>query len=249
MQNQDLKILSRALDHLKSGFSGFPDDLEDEAKIQNILMEVATRMQNNFPYFQPQYAGQMLKPPHVIARLSYMLSLYINPNNHALDGGRASSEMEKEVIVEIAKMFGWKVSLGHLTSGGTVANLEALWVSGKIHPGKAIVASELSHYTHERISGVLKLPFNKIKCNQNGKLDLGHLEQEISKGNVGTVVVTMGTTGLGTVDPLDEILELQTKYAQFHPFRIHADAAYGGYFGLVSDLDVNMDFSLMAVDV
>jgi glutamate/tyrosine decarboxylase-like PLP-dependent enzyme len=42
----------------------------------------------------------------------------------------------------------------------------------------------------------------------------------------------MGTTGLGAVDSLPDILELQAEYG----FRIHADAAYGGYFGLASRL-------------
>jgi hypothetical protein len=36
----------------------------------------------------------MLKPPHPLARAAYALAMGINPNNHALDGGRASSRME-----------------------------------------------------------------------------------------------------------------------------------------------------------
>jgi glutamate/tyrosine decarboxylase-like PLP-dependent enzyme len=48
---------------------------------------------------------------------------------------------------------------------------------------------------------------------------------------VGTVVVTLGTTAIGAVDPLDQVLELKEKYG----FRIHVDAAYGGYFGLIPD--------------
>jgi glutamate/tyrosine decarboxylase-like PLP-dependent enzyme len=52
----------------------------------------------------------------------------INPNNHALDGGRASSAMEKEAVAQIALMFGWKKHSGHLTSSGIFANLEALWI-------------------------------------------------------------------------------------------------------------------------
>jgi tyrosine decarboxylase / aspartate 1-decarboxylase len=46
------------------------------------------------------------------------------------------------------------------------------------------------------------------------------------------VVVTMGTTATGSVDPLAEILPLRQKYG----FRIHADAAYGGYFHLAGNL-------------
>jgi tyrosine decarboxylase / aspartate 1-decarboxylase len=50
----------------------------------------------------------MLKPPHPVARAAYALAMKINPNNHALDGGRASSAMEVEAVREIAAMFGWK---------------------------------------------------------------------------------------------------------------------------------------------
>src|SRR5512138_362604 len=113
--------------------------------MEKILAEVAGRLTDNFPYFHPLYAGQMLKPPHPVARLAYALAMYINPNNHALDGGRASSALEKEAVGEIAAMFGWREFLGHLTSGGTMANLEALWVAGLLTPGKKILASEQAH--------------------------------------------------------------------------------------------------------
>jgi len=199
------------------------------------MMIVAEKLQNNYPYFQPNYAGQMLKPPHAIARMAYMLSLYINPNNHALDGGRESSKMEKDVIAKMSNMFGWENSLGHLTSGGTFANLEALWIAGKLYPNKKILASELAHYTHQRISSVLGLAFGLVECDQSGKMDLNCLEKMLSKGDIGTVVVTFGTTGIGSIDPLSDILELQKKYH----FRIHVDAAYGGYYVLAENLSEN----------
>src|SRR5205814_32751 len=52
------------------------------------------------------------------------------------------------------------------------------------------------------------------------------------RGHVGTVVATMGTTAIGSVDPLPEILSLREHFG----FRLHADAAYGGYFGLAANL-------------
>ncbi|MFC5861033.1 pyridoxal phosphate-dependent decarboxylase family protein [Acidicapsa dinghuensis] len=199
----------------------------------SVLEEVATRMGDNYPYFHPLYAGQMLKPPHPVARAAYMLAMAINPNNHARDGGRASSEMEIEAVAEIARMFGWgeRGFLGHLTSSGTFANLEALWVAGQLAPGKRIVAQENAHYTHSRISAVLHLPFSKIAADRQGHMDLNALENELRRGDVGTVVVTMGTTALGTVDPLPEILALRDRYG----FRVHLDAAYGGYFRLIAE--------------
>ncbi len=126
-------LLSRATELLEAEFSALPG-LAPAAEIDrmaSVLEGVAHRLGDNYPYFHPLYAGQMLKPPHPLARAAYALAMKINPNNHARDGGRASSEMEIEAVREIAGMFGWTEYLGHLTSSGTLANLEALWVAGQ----------------------------------------------------------------------------------------------------------------------
>ena len=231
---ETLEILKEALKNLEQGFSDLPDIhvADDKERIKRVILEVAERMKDNYPYFHPYYAGQMLKPPHPVARLAYMLSLWINPNNHALDGGRASSSMEKEAVIEIAKLFKWKNFLGHLTGGGTMANMEGLWISGLLSPGRKIVASEQAHYTHHRISELLGLPFESVPCDANARMNIDSLVKILERGEVGTVVATIGTTGTGSVDPLSRILALKEKYH----FRLHADAAYGGYFILVDNL-------------
>lgn len=232
------EMLARAAKALEGEFDGLPrrentklENSLDTAAMTAVLGEAAHRLGDNYPYFHPLYAGQMLKPPHPVARAAYALAMAVNPNNHARDGGRASSEMEIEAVAQIARMFGWSEHLGHLTSGGTMANLEALWVAGQLAPGKRIVGSEQAHYTHGRISGVLKLEFASVAADMRGRMDLDALEAELRKGDVGTVVVTLGTTAIGAVDPLDRVLELREKYG----FRVHVDAAYGGYFRLIAD--------------
>jgi glutamate/tyrosine decarboxylase-like PLP-dependent enzyme len=201
--------------------------------IEAVLSEVAERLKDNYPYGDPLYAGQMLKPPHDVARRAYEMALKINPNNHALDGGRASSTMEKEAVAALARMIGWDTHLGHLCGGGTMANLEALWIAGQLHPGKTILGSTQAHYTHKRIAGVLGIPFETIPCDKRGRMDAHALERCIAAGGVGTVVATMGTTATGAVDPLATIVDMRRR----HDFRIHADAAYGGYFLLTSTLE------------
>jgi len=201
-------------------------------RLAEVLAATAGKLHDNYPYFHPLYAGQMLKPPHPVARLAYALAMWINPNNHALDGGRATSAMEKEAVAEIAGMFGWKTFLGHLCGGGTMANLEALWVAGQLRPGKKILASEQAHYTHKRITSVLRLEFEAVPCDAHGRMDVNALEKVAARGDVGAVVAAMGTTATGSVDPLPDILALRDK----HGFLVHADAAYGGYFVLAENL-------------
>lgn len=234
-----LSLLAEAERVMTAGHAHLPaaHSSADRGAVRAALLAAALRMRDNFPYAHPLYAGQMLKPPHEVARLAYAMALLVNPNNHALDGGRASSAMEKEAVRELAAMFHWPHFLGHLTSGGTFANLEALWVAREVRAGtpgapRRVVASAQAHYTHGRISGVLGLPFTAISCDANGRMDPDALARELALGDVGTVVATLGTTMLGAVDPLHELLPL----ARAHGARMHVDAAYGGYFTLTATL-------------
>jgi len=56
-----------------------------------------------------------------------------------------------------------------------------------------------------------------------------------AKNDIGTVVATLGTTATGSIDSLQILLDLRKKYG----FRIHVDAAYGGYFNLANNLGAN----------
>ena len=250
LDKESLRVLREALDRLEAGFASLPPaetpSVGGDDDAARVLREVADRLHDNYPYFHPLYAGQMLKPPHPVARIAYALAMWINPNNHALDGGRASSAMEREAIAEIARMFGWETHLGHLCGGGTMANLEALWVARELRSGETVVASSQAHYTHHRISGVLGIDFEAIACDRFGRMDVEALERRLEapaaqhgereRGDaphrIGTVVATMGATATGAVDPLPRILELRERYG----FRVHADAAYGGYFNLAENL-------------
>ncbi len=78
---------------------------------------------------------------------------------------------------------------------------------------------------------MLKLEYANIPADSRGHMSMEALETELRRGDVGTVVVTLGTTATGAVDPLDEVLALKQKYG----FRVHVDAAYGGYFRLIPE--------------
>src|SRR5205807_9692183 len=124
-----------AVKELDAGFATLPEfsvNPTAKTRLREVLQSPAERLQDNYPYFHPLFAGQMLKPPHPVARLAYALAMWLNPNNHPLDDGRPTSAMEKEAVGEIAGMFGWTSFLGHLCGSGTMANLEALWVSGQL---------------------------------------------------------------------------------------------------------------------
>lgn len=237
-----------ALDRWEGNYAAFdhhPSLEVDAERLHDAMEEYLSRLTarprstgsvGNYPFFHPDYAGQMLKPPHPVALAAYAIAARINPNNHALDGGPATGQMEKEVVAMLAEMFGWgDEHLGHLTGGGTVANLEALFVARELareegRPDRIAVCEE-AHYTHARMAHVLGVDVETIPATQNGTIDLTALEEILQKGNIGTLVLTAGTTSLGTVDPIEEAIPLAREAG----VRVHVDAAYGGFFTLLAD--------------
>ena len=61
---------------------------------------------------------------------------------------------------------------------------------------------------------------------------LRFLRKHSQKNSIGTVVATAGSTLLGAVDPIADIVELKKKY----DFHLHIDAAYGGFFRISDNL-------------
>lgn len=237
MDKQAKQALDKGLESLrnwKESFGAWEQDSTlsvSDKKVEEVFSRLSQKLNCNYPFHHPVYAGQMLKPPHPVAWAAYAMAMSINPNNHALDGGPPSSEMEKEVVAELANFFGYgETFLGHLTASGTIANLEALWIARESHPGKKIAFSSNSHYTHERMCGVLAVDSVKIPILKDGSFDLDSVDPR----EIGTIVVTLGTTGLGEVEPLEQII----PWAKKHGIRIHIDAAYGGFFRTLKDSDL-----------
>ena len=236
LERLTLDLLAGSLNQLDAGFASLPESAAATPgadRMPAVLTEVADRLHDNYPYFHPLYAGQMLRPPHPVARAAYALAMWINPNNHALDGGRASSAMEKEAVAEIAAMFGWD---GTSRAPLTVA---APWRISKRCGSPASCSRERKSSRRSnrttRMSAsaaVLRLPFEKVAVDKRGRMDCAALEARVSRGHVGCVVATLGSTGTGAVDPLPKILELSRTWL----FRVHVDAAYGGYFTLADNL-------------
>jgi len=227
-----LPILQTALRKLDDWRTQYGEEqlvgFAETPQIIEVVKELQERLEGNYPFHHPQYAGQMLKPPHPLAWISYILTMTVNPNNHALDGGPPTSEMEKEAVEKLAQMVGYGGEyLGHLTSGGTIANLEALFVAREIHPEKKIAASANAHYTHRRMCRVLNTPFLEIPANPDGSIHWDMLDDHLDE--IGTLVITMGTTGLGNVEPLADLLPKLKKAG----IRVHIDAAYGGFFKII----------------
>ena len=131
------------------------------------------------PWFSPRYLGQMNSDTLMAANLAWMATMLYNPNNCAYEGGPATTALEIEVGRELAKMVGYdpKQAWGHITSGGTVANYEGLWMARNMKSLPLAVKEVMP----ELVKGMddwqlLNMPSNKIldlmdKVRAAGKFD------------------------------------------------------------------------------
>lgn len=101
-------------------------------RTRDALLELAANLQTgSVPWFSPRYLGHMTTDTLMAASLGYMLTLLYNPNNCAYEASPATTPMEIEAGRQLAVMMGYpaQTAWGHITSGGTVANYEAMWIA------------------------------------------------------------------------------------------------------------------------
>ena len=105
---------------------------ESLMRTEEALLELSARLKSeSVPFFSPRYLGHMISDTLMAANLGYLATILYNPNNCSYEASSASTMLELEVGEQLCDLFGYEKesSWGHITSGGTVANFEAVWVA------------------------------------------------------------------------------------------------------------------------
>lgn len=106
----------------------FRDEFEDR------LMELLSRLKGDYPFHSPRYAAHMLAEQSLPAIAGYFATMLYNPNNVTSEAAPVTVRLELEACEMISRMLGYgNDSWSHLTSGGTVANLEAIWIARSVN--------------------------------------------------------------------------------------------------------------------
>lgn len=180
-----------------------------------------------------------------------MQTFLANPNHigcHTLGTSekafQGTHDIEREVLdviaVSIFKAEPFSYD-GYIAPGGTEANLQALWIYRnyflKEYHAKldeiAIIASEDTHYSIAKGSNLLMIDWINVGVHfEKRNIDTEHFEQKVIEAkNSGKkyfiVVSNMGTTMFGSVDDPDALIAILEKHELY--FKLHIDAAYGGF--------------------
>jgi len=111
------------------------DGYEDAvATLTQELMGLLAELKRGVPFFSGRYKGHMLSEQTIAAQVGYFATMLYNPNNVSVEASPVTSRLELEVAAQLARMVGYDPlgSWGHLASGGTVANFEALWIARNV---------------------------------------------------------------------------------------------------------------------
>jgi len=150
--------------------------------------------------------------------------------------------LEREIIQWFGTLLKNPEIDGYVTTGGTEANIAALFVAKKSNPGKKeILVPESAHYSIQRAAELMDLNIEWVKLDENFRADLSDLESKLSKKTL-AVVATAGTSALGVVDPVEEINSICEDVF------FHLDAAFGGFIIPFLENSPCMDFSLENLD-
>lgn len=182
----------------------------------------------------------------------FLSAMIANPNHigcHTLKSEgepmfKGTQDIEREVIhICASEILGADPDGydGYIASGGTEANIEAMWIYrnyfisefGADHEEIAIVCSEDTHYSIHKASDLLSIPIIVADVNQHDRqILLPALEKRILESNTKgikyyIVVANMATTMFGSVDDPDALVNVFITL-QLN-FKLHVDAAYGGF--------------------
>ncbi len=239
-QGENMPLLQSLIDELLQQHATWRNSLftEDETlypnafapgdSIKKELDLLIEKSRQGIPTFHPRYSAQMTKDTTIPAILGQLAFLLTNPNNHAYEGGPVTTLLEVEVTDMLLKMCGFTEGWGHLTSGGSLANTEALWAIRDYYDNNnTVYFSSVCHYSWKRICKILNIK-NYCEIPADGKfhLDLNILEEKLKAQPALVVIANVGSTGTGSIDDIESLLQLKEKYG----FHLHVDAAYGGFF-------------------
>ncbi len=118
----------RETDKRKAGYEDAVATLTQE------LMGLLAELKRGVPFFSGRYKAHMLSEQTIAAQVGYFATMLYNPNNVSIEASPVTTRLELDVAAQLARMIGYdpETSWGHLTSGGTVANFEALWIARNV---------------------------------------------------------------------------------------------------------------------
>jgi len=212
---------------------------------ESVLKELQPKLQEDLTYDSGKILGSMCNDPHTFAKRVYVRCLEKNLGDPGLFP--ATAKLEQEAIQMLGSLLSNPKACGHIVSGGTEANILAMWTARKLNKEhNEVIVPASAHVSLDKAADLLNFKLIRVVLNDFFQIDVTAAEEAITSKTVAIVGIA-GTTGLGVVDPIEKL----SRIAVDHDIYLHVDAAFGGFvlpFLKESSSDVpEFDFALPGV--
>lgn len=224
----------------------FSDKLPQEsASVEDVLAECRAIRDASRHTGHPRFFGYVASSASPVGVIGDFIASALNQNLTAWRSSPAATDVERTVVRWLSSLIGYGEDAGGLlTSGGSMANLNALYIAQRAKSQAqaslkglwqqrpmTIYASDQVHLSIEKAADVLGLGREQvrlIKTDEQFRMDVRELRERLeSDARNGLqpfcVVASAGTVATGAVDPL----ALIARVAREHGLWFHIDGAYG----------------------
>lgn len=217
-----------------------------------LLKEMESRLKKDDSFEQGRIMGSMCSAPDPLGAEVFRRCLEKNAGDPGLFPETA--RLEQEVIEELSRWTGLNPAAhsssaahspgGTFTSGGTEANILAMWAAREQAPpgAREVILPESAHFSFDKAAAMLGLKLVKIPLLADGRADTEALERALSPHTAALVGIA-GTTGLGAIDDLTRFSEIALREGIY----LHVDAAFGGFILPFLENPLPFDFRLPGV--
>jgi len=214
-----------------------------EEEVRSLLQEAKRR---DLSYASGRILSSMCTSPLKVASRAFCDFLETNLGDPGLFPG--TRELEERAVKAIASLLGFAGAKGFIVSGGTEANITALFAAREAakRSRPEVLVPETAHFSFEKAARMLGLRLIKAKVGEDSTVLVSDVERKITPSTVAVVGIA-GNTEYGAVDDIAALSELALE----HGLYLHVDAAFGGFvLPFLKELGfpaVEFDFSLRGV--
>jgi glutamate/tyrosine decarboxylase-like PLP-dependent enzyme len=199
----------------------------------------------------PRFFGYIASPSTPVGAFADLIASALNQNVTAWRSSPAATAIEKMVVRWLATLVRYGEDVGGLLlSGGSMANLNALYIAHRAQSGgqvshsglwnagapMTIYASDQVHLSIPKAADVLGLgraSVRLVETDERFRLDVRDLRERLQADRRAglrpfCLVASAGTVNTGAVDPIMEV----ARVAREHDLWFHVDGAYGALAAL-----------------
>jgi aspartate 1-decarboxylase len=267
--NENIAAIEKPLNEIEKDFKSAVIP-EEPMFVSNYAQEIMDDLvAHSVHTAAPSFIGHMTSAlPHFVLPLSKLM-VGLNQNLVKIETSKAFTPLERQVLGMMHHlaygendgfyshwMHSSKSSLGAFCSGGTIANITALWVArnnllkatkdfkgisseglmGAMYhygyKGLAVLVSERGHYSLEKtadILGIGRANIISVPTDEHNRVDIAHMRiqaKQLEKDNI-KIMAIVGVAGTTETGSIDPLNEMANLSNELG-CHFHVDAAWGG---------------------